>query len=198
MFSTHKHDNYAVADYNLATTYFMETRMKSFKEQLNQYAASHQSSSNRLAHFIGVPAIIFGALILLSWISVSFATSWHITFAWIAVILALIMYFRMNVKLACVMTIILVVFVLIASWIGYPKPTVTNVIIFAIFFGGGWVLQFIGNTFEKSKSSIFQSASQLFFAPMFLLVELLKVLKLDGMFDLQDESSSPSSNDDKE
>lgn len=165
--------------------------MKSLKEQLDQYAVYHESRTNQFTHYIGIPAIILGTLILLSWISVTIAGLWSISFAWVATILTLAYYFRLDIKLASLMTIILVILTLICSWIAFPRPSIGTFIAFIILFVGGWILQFIGHTFEKNKPAFFTSLSQALIAPLYLLVELLKVMKIEKHFGLDDTKSTP-------
>lgn len=166
--------------------------MKSLKEQIDRYESYHQSRTNRLTHYIGIPAILFGALILLSWFSFSIAGYWHISFAWIATAALIIYYFFLDIKLAALMTIILVILTLICHAIAYPHPTTGTFIVFLVFFFGGWVLQFVGHTFEKNKPSFVTSFPQLVIAPMYLLIEVLKLTKLARHFDIDDDGTPPS------
>jgi uncharacterized membrane protein YGL010W len=168
----------------------MEDIMKSLKEQIDNYSINHQNRSNLIAHYIGIPAIMIGILLLLNWFTISFALNWHLTFSWIAVILTLVYYFRLNIKLACLMTIILVILNLICYWIAYPKPTSGSFILFLVLFVGGWLLQFLGHAFEKTKPAFFASLMQLLIAPLFLLVELLKALHCEKFFDLEPSTKS--------
>ena len=172
--------------------------MKSLKQQLSQYISYHQSRTNQFTHYIGIPAIILGTLILLSWISVTIAGRWSISFAWIAIILTLVYYFRLDIKLASLMTIILVILTLICSWIAFPYPTTGTFVVFIILFVGGWILQFIGHTFEKNKPAFFTGLSQALIAPLYLLIEILKILKLGKYFDLDDSEAPPTDSNDVE
>ncbi len=159
--------------------------MQSLKELLANYHAYHQDHRNQMTHYFSIPAILLGSLILLSWITVSIATRWHITFAWIAIILTLIYYYRLQVKLALVMTVILVILTLIATWIGYPKPNTFNLIVFIILFFGGWITLFIGHSLEKSRPAFFSQLSQVLIAPLYLLIQGLEALHLTHYFDLE-------------
>ena len=176
--------------------------MKSLRELLANYNAFHQDRSDQITHYISIPAIIIGTLILLSWITVSIATRWHITFSWIAIILTLIYYYRLHVKLAVAMTIILVILTLIATWIGYPKPTTFSLIVFIILFFGGWILLFIGHSLEKNRQPFFSHLSQIMIAPLVIVIDALKALNLDHYFDLDNTAplypNKKTSDDDHE
>ena len=106
--------------------------MKSLAEQLRDYRLRHTEKANKLTHYIGIPALILGTLILLSWVSVSIAGQWHISFAWIAVIALLVYYYFLNIKLAAVTTVVMIIATLICTWIGYPAPTKFSLTLFLI------------------------------------------------------------------
>jgi uncharacterized membrane protein YGL010W len=44
--------------------------MKSLEQQMAFYAAYHRDWRNKLTHFIGVPLIVFGVMLVLSWVRV--------------------------------------------------------------------------------------------------------------------------------
>jgi len=172
--------------------------MKPLAKQLEEYRQQHTTATNKLFHYIGIPAIVIGALLLLNWVWVSFAGHWNITFAWIAVIGLLIYYYFLDIKLAVVMTVALVVLNLICYWIAYPRPTTANLIVFLILFIGGWILQFIGHSFEKTKPSFTANISQVFIAPMFVVAEFIVLLGLGQYFNLEEKvSSKPDDPEDK-
>ena len=62
--------------------------MKSFQELVALYQQQHQSKTNRLMHYIGVPATIFGLFIVLNWVNLDFGTVWKISFSWLLLALA--------------------------------------------------------------------------------------------------------------
>lgn len=160
--------------------------MKAFNEQLAHYLQQHSERVNKVAHYISIPAIVLGALILLSWVSISIAGYWHITFAWIGIVLLLIYYYFLDVKLSIVMTIIFILLTLLCSWIAYPAPTKLSLILFFILFIGGWLLQFVGHSLEKSKPAFLESLSQVILAPLFVVAEVIMMLKLGKYFDLEE------------
>lgn len=167
--------------------------MCSLKELLNDYQTQHNNRISVLTHSIGIPAILLGTLILLSWISVSIVARWHITFAWIAIVATLVYYYRLNAKLAAAMSLIFIILTLICTWIAFPRPNTFNIALFIILFVGGWILFFIGHAAEKSKPTFLSSLTQISIAPLFLLIEVLILLKLTHYFDL--ETLMPSRKD---
>ena len=165
--------------------------MKSLTEQLIAYRQHHVEKINRINHYISIPAILLSLLILFSWISISIAGHWHITFAWIGVILLLIYYYFLDIKLAVVMTVILIVLTLLCSWIAYPAPTKFSLILFFVLFIGGLLLQFIGHSLEKTKPELLAHLSLLLIAPLFVVIELIIMLKLGKYFGLEPPSNNP-------
>lgn len=159
--------------------------MKLFAEQFAHYRQQHTEKLNKIAHYISVPAILLGALILLSWVSISIAGYWHITFAWIGVALLLIYYYFLDIKLAAVMTVILILLTWLCSWIAYPAPTKTSLILFFVLFIGGWILQFVGHSLEKIKPAFLESLAQILLAPIFVVAEVLIAMKLGKYFGLE-------------
>jgi uncharacterized membrane protein YGL010W len=89
------------------------------------------------------------------------------------------------------MTVILVLLTLLCSWIAYPAPTKVSLILFFILFIGGWLLQFIGHSLEKTKPAFLESLSQVVLAPLFVVAEVIIALKLGKYFGLE-ESNNPS------
>ena len=170
--------------------------MKSLAQQLNEYRQQHANRTNQITHYVGIPAILISLMLVLSWVSVSFGGHWHLTFAWIAVIALLVYYYFLDVKLAVVMTVILALVNWACTAIAYPTPSKGSLILFLILFIGGWILQFVGHSFEKNKHSFFTGVYQVLVAPLYVLVEAVLALKLGSYFDLE-ENQKTSKPDDK-
>ena len=162
--------------------YLKDEIMKDFNAQLLVYKQHHTNPMNRLMHYIGIPAIIFSTLMLLNWISLDIARTWIIPFSWFLVIAGLVYYYLLNIRLALLMTVIMIPLTMLAIWIARPTPTLFSSILFFILFLGGWILQFVGHYFEKTKPAFLDSIIQLLIAPLFLLLELLRALKLTKFF----------------
>lgn len=162
----------------------------SLKELMHDFTQLHQHEKNVLLHKIGIPAMMLGALILLSWISISIGGKIHIAFSWLAVAGILTFYYRINVKLAAAMTVLLVVMTLIAVWIGYPKPTAFNLILFFVLFFGGLATMFMGHSFEKEGMKVNLRFCHFLAAPLFMTIVIIQALKLESYFELSDLNSS--------
>lgn len=156
--------------------------MPPFKEQLLTYQQQHTNKINRLTHYIGIPAIVFAILMLLNWISIHIAQKIQFSFSWILLISVLIYYFILNKRLSIAAVIVLIPFTWLATLIARPTPTPIQLMLFLILFFGGWAMQFLGHFFEKQKPAFLLSASQLLIGPLFVIIELLEVLKLQKYF----------------
>lgn len=152
--------------------------MKSFAEQLLTYQQQHTKSITRMTHYIGVPAIVFSILMLLNWISIDIATRWQISFSWLILVSVLVYYFLLNIRLALVTTVVMIPLTWLAVYIARPYPTSFSGTFFLILFFGGWILQFVGHFFEQQKPAFLVSLSQLLIAPLFIIVEALRALKI--------------------
>ena len=142
-------------------------------EMLTGYAAAHQNPFNIFVHMIGIPTIMFGVLIPLTWLQLDVLG--------VAVSLAHV------VMLDTLFAIVFVVFALIiaqfATWVGERPIAVSGSIAAAAFFGG-YALQFIGHAVEKSMPVLVKHPIQAnLAAPFFTVVEMFKILRLrDDLF----------------
>ncbi|MBI1943582.1 MAG: DUF962 domain-containing protein [Betaproteobacteria bacterium] len=148
--------------------------MKSLEEQMSFYAAYHQDSRNKLTHFIGVPAIIFGLFIALGWLRVDLG---GVTLSAALLLAAVVMvwYFMLDVPLALAMLAINGLLLYFADQIAV-QPITVGAVWFLVFFGGGWVLQLIGHVFEGRKPALVDNFFQVFVAPIFLAAEVFFAL----------------------
>jgi uncharacterized membrane protein YGL010W len=56
------------------------------------------------------------------------------------------------------------------------QPMATGAVWFAVFFGGGWVIQLIGHVWEGRKPALVDNFFQIFVAPIFLAAEVFFAL----------------------
>ena len=166
--------------------------MRSFTEQFTAYQQEHTQQTNKLLHYISVPALLIGILLALSWLSISIVARWHITFAWIAIVALLIYYYFLHIRLAIAMTVVLIIVTLICSWIAFPAPTGFSLILFLILFVGGAILEFVDLSLEKSSATFFSRLGPLVITPLFLLTEGIIALKFEKYFDLEVPSHQPT------
>ncbi len=158
---------------------------KVFIEQLRIYHSFHTLPITRVTHYIGVPLLLFAALIFLGWIHISVPSLFDINLAWIGILGLLIYYYWMDVTSGLGMTVILIIMTLIANLISQPEITETGAIVFFVVLILGAIAQAIGHLLEKKKPAFTESLTQVFIAPLYLYLEVL--FKLGFRKNLQDQ-----------
>jgi uncharacterized membrane protein YGL010W len=149
--------------------------MRNATELLAQYAEYHRDRRNIVSHFIGVPMIVFGVLVLLARPVVP-VYGLALTPAWIAFALAALWYVSRGDVVLGVTTSIVVAVLLklgeqvaggsVQSWLSWGVG----------FFFVGWVIQFIGHWYEGRKPAFVDDVIGLVVAPMFVTAELMFML----------------------
>jgi len=151
-------------------------------DMLTGYAASHQHPFNVFVHMIGIPTIMLGALIPLTWAGIEFGG-----FAFNLAHVAMIGFFFLYLTLDKIFAVVFLVFaLLVAQLAGYigAEPIARSGTIAALAFFGGFMAQFIGHAVEKSMPVLVKYPVQAnLAAPFFTVVEMFKLLGLrDGLF----------------
>ena len=152
----------------------MKSSITSLQEQMSFYAAYHQDPRNKLSHFVGVPAIIFGLFIALGWLRVELGGV-TLTAAMLLAAVVMVWYFMLDVPLAIAMLVVNGVLIYLADLVSL-EPIKVGAVWFLVFFGGGWVIQLIGHVFEGRKPALVDNFFQIFVAPIFLAAEVFFAL----------------------
>jgi uncharacterized membrane protein YGL010W len=148
--------------------------MKSLEQQMAFYAAYHRDTRNKLSHFIGVPLIVFGVMLALSWVRVS-AGPGELTLAMATTAWVLIYYLLLDVPLGAAMIIVLGILLYAADAVA-RMPMMIGVSVFLLAFVGGWVIQLVGHVYEGRKPALVDNLFQIFVAPLFLVAEVFFML----------------------
>lgn len=159
--------------------------MKSLTEQLSAYYQFHTQKINKIAHFVGVPCIVFALMIFLGWIHLAVPNIFSINFNWILLIALLIYYFKLDVLLAAGLGVILILMAILAEFISQPAVTLGGFIIFLVLFIIGTIALFVGHYYEKQKPAFLKDWRQVLIGPMFLFAELM--FALGYRLDLKEE-----------
>jgi len=151
-------------------------------DMLTGYAAAHQHPVNVFVHMIGIPTIMLGVLIPLTWAGVEVAGI-EINLAHIAMLGFFAFYLTLDRVFAVVFLVFALLVVEVAGYIG-AKPIATSGVIAALAFSGGYAAQFIGHAVEKSMPVLVKHPIQAnLAAPFFTVVEMFKILGLrDDLF----------------
>ena len=152
---------------------------KNINEWLDEYGESHKHPTNKIIHWICVPAIMVTLLGLLSLIKFNFSINegaYKINIAGILIILAIIFYVRLSVSI----TLGMILFSgLCMQFINYLESNFNNSELFIGYitvFILAWIGQFIGHKIEGQKPSFFEDIQFLLIGPAWLLSFIYKKL----------------------
>ncbi len=152
----------------------MNTNTK-LMEMLVGYAGSHQHPINIAFHLIGIPVIMLGIFIPLSWISFNILGI-SITLSHLTVIGFFLFYLTLDTLFALVFLVIGIIIAQFSLVIGL-QPTSGSIALIA--FLGGYVLQFVGHAIEKTIPVLIRHPIQAHLAaPFFVIVDIFGLLHL--------------------
>ncbi len=144
-------------------------------EMLVGYSGSHQHPINIAFHLIGIPVIMFGIFIPLSWISFNILGI-PITLAHLTIVGFFLFYLTLDTLFALVFLVIGIIIDQFSSVIGL-QPTSGSIALIAFFVG--YVLQFVGHAIEKTIPVLIRHPIQAHLAaPFFVIVEIFGLLHL--------------------
>lgn len=147
--------------------------MKTLEQHITQYAAYHRDKRNILTHVFGIPLIVLGVVLALAQISIGpIHGGWPITIA------AMIYYLVLDRPLGVAMFFYLFVNIAIASLISAKTTPNVALVLAAVFFVGGWALQFLGHKYEGMKPAFVDDIMGLAIGPLFIMTELFFFLHL--------------------
>lgn len=151
-------------------------------EMLTGYAASHQHPVNIAVHMVGIPTIMLGVLIPLSWMTTTIG-EYSVTPAYAVVAGFFLFYLSLDVLFAVIFLVFGFALAVLAAWIA-ALPMAVSGTVAAIAFFGGYAAQFVGHAIEKSMPVLVKHPVQAnLAAPFFTVVEMFKILGLrDELF----------------
>lgn len=151
-------------------------------DMLTGYAASHQHPVNIFVHMIGIPTIMLGVLIPLSWVTIDIKGA-SFSLAHLVVFGFFLFYLTLDVLFAIVFLVFGFGLTVVASMMA-GLSFGTSAAIAAVLFFGGYAAQFIGHAIEKSMPVLVKHPVQAnLAAPFFTVVEMFKLLGLrDELF----------------
>ena len=152
-------------------------------EMLTGYAASHQHPFNVFVHMLGIPTIMLGVLIPLTWLGTDIAGV-TVNLAHLVMLGFFLFYLTLDAVFAVAFLVFALLVAQLAGYIGAQPLAVSGSIAAAAFFGG-YVAQFIGHAVERSMPVLVKHPVQAnLAAPFFQVVEMFKIIGLrDELFD---------------
>ena len=147
------------------------------------YAAAHQHPFNIFVHMIGIPTIMLGVLIPLTWSGFEI-NDFHFYLAHVVMAGFVLFYLTLDVIFALVFAAGAYLLTILAAKLG-AYPGNNGWYIAAGCFFGGYAAQFIGHAVEKSMPVLIKHPIQAnLAAPFFTVVELFKLAGLrEELFD---------------
>ncbi len=144
---------------------------------LTGYAAAHQHPFNVAVHLVGIPVIMLGVFIPLSWFALEIV-DFHVTIAQIAVLGMFLFYLTLDRIFALVFLFCGLLIAALAEMLGGIGQPTSGIIAAAAFFGG-YLAQFVGHAIEKSAPVLLRHPVQAnLAAPFFTIVEIFNILGL--------------------
>jgi uncharacterized membrane protein YGL010W len=144
--------------------------MKQIDLYLDKYGESHQNKTNKMIHWLCVPAILFSLAGILMSIPFFMEKTWYVNWAGIILALALIFYLRLSISMF--IGFVLVSFLLLygnyALLIAVGSSLNLFYISIAIFIIA-WIGQFIGHKIEGKKPSFLDDVKYLLIGPAWLM-----------------------------
>ena len=149
---------------------------------LTGYAASHQHPFNVFVHMIGIPTIMLGVLIPLTWLGTDIGGV-TVNLAHVVMLGFFLFYLTLDAVFALAFLVFAMLVAQLAGYIG-AQPIAVSGSIAAAAFLGGYAAQFIGHAVEKSMPVLIKHPVQAnLAAPFFQVVEMFKILGLrDELF----------------
>tara|TARA_R110000782_G_scaffold93527_4_gene177045 strand:+ start:305 stop:817 length:513 start_codon:yes stop_codon:yes gene_type:complete len=146
-------------------------------EMLTGYAAAHQHPLNIFVHLIGIPMIMLGVLIPLTWVSLKVG-EFRILAAHLLLLGFLLFYLTLDRLFAIAFGVGAYLLLLLAVELGSLPGNAGWIIAGSCFFGG-YAAQFVGHAVEKSMPVLVKHPIQASLAaPFFTIVELFKLVGL--------------------
>jgi uncharacterized membrane protein YGL010W len=147
-------------------------------EMLTGYAAAHQHPLNIAVHMVGIPTIMLGVVIPLSWVTLLPFDGVALTLAHLVIFGLCLFYATLDVPFALVFAALAAVLASVAGRLA-PVPSASGAVVAAVLFLGGYAAQFAGHAVERSVPVVVRRPLQAnLAAPFFTVVELCKLLGL--------------------
>ncbi len=146
-------------------------------DMLTGYASAHQHPFNIAVHLVGIPVIMLGVFIPLSWVSADIPGA-TINLAHVTAFGMFVFYFTLDRLFSAVFLLYAIPVALLATRIGMEPLSVSGTVATVTFFGG-YIAQFVGHAVEKSVPVLLKHPVQAnIAAPFFIVVEVFSILCL--------------------
>ena len=150
--------------------------MRTIHDWLNEYGESHKNETNKLIHWVCVPAIVFSILGLLYSIKLPFYLGvYKLNVGVIISLVVLLYYFSLSARLSIGMFLYLAVCMVLAYLV--ERSGIIHLWLFSIIvFVAAWIGQFYGHKIEGKKPSFLKDIQFLMIGPAWLMSFIYKRL----------------------
>lgn len=152
--------------------------MRSVNEWFGSYSRDHQHPTNRMLHWICVPAILWAALAALWVIPVPGSIGRPGLWCALAMVAAIGFYWRLSRPLGAAMIVLFVALAVLNYWL-YETIGPRALLWWAIgIFVVAWIGQFIGHAIEGKRPSFFTDLAYLLIGPAWLTGKVMRRLHI--------------------
>ncbi len=148
--------------------------MQQLRKLVLDYSAYHRDPRNAFTHFFGVPLVVFSLFIPMGWFRF-IHSDLPLSGATVFYLVTLLWYWRIDRVVAFWVAPSSGVLLYFADQVS-RRPFAESLVAFVGSFVLGWAIQFLGHYFEGRKPALFDNLSQVFNAPLFLVVEMMFML----------------------
>ena len=148
--------------------------MRTVHDWFGSYSADHQNPTNRLIHWICVPAILWSAIAALWVLPVPASIGRPGLWCGLLMVGALTFYWRLSRPLGAAMIALFIALALLTN-IAYDALGSSRLFWLAIgVFVIAWIGQFVGHIIEGRRPSFFTDLAYLLIGPAWLMGKLLR------------------------
>ena len=148
--------------------------MRSVNEWFGSYSADHQNPTNRLIHWICVPAILWSVIAAMWLVPVSASIGRAGFWCGLAMVGAFAFYWRLSRPLGAAMLVVFVILGLITETLYRALGPATLLWLAIGVFVAAWVGQFVGHLIEGRRPSFFTDLAYLLIGPAWLTGKVMR------------------------
>ncbi|MBU2881272.1 DUF962 domain-containing protein [Psychrosphaera sp. B3R10] len=148
--------------------------MKTIRDWLKEYRVSHQNKTNKLIHYLCVPAIFLSVIGMLWTVPLPFDTgSDWINVATLISVFVAAFYFRLSISVGIGMSLFIIFCFAFVRW--WTQSFEMGILTLSVgIFVIAWILQFVGHEIEGKKPSFFKDLQFLLIGPAWILCHIFR------------------------
>jgi len=148
--------------------------MRSVNDWFGSYNSDHQNATNRLIHWICVPAILWAVIAALWLIPVPASIGKPGLWCALVMVGALTFYWRLSRPLGAAMIVLFVLLALLTDSLYRALGSRDLLWLAIVVFVLAWIGQFVGHMIEGKRPSFFTDLAYLLIGPAWLVGKLMR------------------------